>query len=408
MSLWQTLTMALKNLRANKAYFWQTVIGMIMGVAALMLALVLVQGMVYVVKSVQAQYSDNFFYVCAQTRVESSGRLTGEDMQRLVADNPQLFNASSAEFLVYEGIKYGDEVLDGKYAVAGVDYSFNQIMVALQVAQGRWLLPLDIERERNVCVLGSQVAAGVFGDNTSGATLKIQGNNYEVVGVLQEVANDMQGVNEFIYIPYTNAQKLKNDSFMPTYFENGGYFDRFYIGVTNAENMEAGRKAIYAMRRERLGEDGMVGIFSGEQYTGLMYKALGEALAPVVAMLGLGAFMVLLVGGAGIMNVMLLAVDKRTPEIGVRKAFGARSRDIGRQFIIEAACTGLVGGSLGVVLGAGGCLIVCPALAIPLKPAFLPAAAAASFAVSMLIGLIFGLKPAQQAAKMEAVAALNH
>ena len=383
MSLWQTLTMALKNLRANKAYFWQTVIGMIMGVAALMLALVLVQGMVYVVKSVQAQYSDNFFYVCAQTRVESSGRLTGEDMQRLVADNPQLFNASSAEFLVYEGIKYG-------------------------VAQGRWLLPLDIERERNVCVLGSQVAAGVFGDNTSGATLKIQGNNYEVVGVLQEVANDMQGVNEFIYIPYTNAQKLKNDSFMPTYFENGGYFDRFYIGVTNAENMEAGRKAIYAMRRERLGEDGMVGIFSGEQYTGLMYKALGEALAPVVAMLGLGAFMVLLVGGAGIMNVMLLAVDKRTPEIGVRKAFGARSRDIGRQFIIEAACTGLVGGSLGVVLGAGGCLVVCPALAIPLKPAFLPAAAAASFAVSMLIGLIFGLKPAQQAAKMEAVAALNH
>ena len=403
MHLKQTFNIAILNLRSDKTYFWQTMLGITLGAMTLMIVLIISQGVLYMTKLTAGEFNPNVLRLILQTKLEDSYKLKIDDLQQMVSDKSYLFTSISPAILITEGLKYENKLLDGEFAVYGVSESFNQIMTTINIAQGRWLLPMDVVREQKVCIIGNRLAVEILGEDAIGKSIKIQGDNYTVVGILQNVNSDLQGVNDFIFIPYTNARKLSIYRTSSVYEQNSVGFDVVFFTVTETADMQEAYSAIREVCQENMEQNAIAGIMN---YDGIVDE-IHKALSPIIVMLGFVSIIIILTGGTGIMNVMLLAVSKRTPEIGVRKAFGATYKDIVWHFIGEAACISVVGGLLGVILGLPLGWVACKIIHVVFSFAFVPASAIVSFAIAVGLGIFFGVKPARQAAKMEIVDAIN-
>ena len=267
----------------------------------------------------------------------------------------------------------------------------------LTIARGRDLALLDIEKYNQVCVLGAQAAKTFFGSaDPVGKELSVNGNKFLVAGVytarLSDESADQSGLDNFIVFPYTARRLLGGDK--PTEF------------LVKARSSEAMTEAISRLSGFLKGlvdqNTGGYNVYSESQWQ----EQSNEYLSMIGLVLGGIAAISLAVGGIGIMNIMLVTVTERTREIGIRRAIGAQRSSIVAQFLIEAAMLCGIGGIVGILFGTAGSVILSTLL---MQMTIFPPVkvTVGAFALSVALGIIFGSYPAAKASKLQPVEALR-
>ena len=265
---------------------------------------------------------------------------------------------------------------------------------------GRFITDSQIERRERVAVIGATVAKNLFGnEDPIGKDIRIHKNSFKIVGVLDEKGSGAMGndQDDVIVVPYTTMMER---------VMGVDYLRMIYIQAKEGQDLERVQADIENILRVRHGiKNPDLDDFNVNNMASIM-KAVEENTATMTLFLGAVAAISLLVGGIGIMNIMLVSVTERTREIGVRKALGATYRTIITQFLIEAVVISLVGGAIGIVVGIGASQLI--ATVAKLKTVVTTGPILLSFGFSMSIGLVFGLYPARKAAKLNPIDALHY
>lgn len=407
MEIKQLFITSLKSLLVNKVRCLQVMICMMAGVAGVVTLLNICQPMFAVADYIFSQYnSPDTINFSVMTNVNNANRADIEDMRHLVADNPDIIKAVSPHIASSINLTVRETMAErpSGYYVFGVDENYMQTMSGLSLVAGRFFKPMEIDREQKVCVVGYSVNKDLA-DKALGNNLRIWGENYEVIGVLDLCASDY---NLGVLIPYTNLKRMQGENTTPFYGSNDRFYvDTYYIKANGEENISNARLAAVAMLENKSGEMNRDWYYMSASYRYFQDSAK-VSIYQTLSVFTMFIVVLLLVGGIGVMNVMLAGVQARTKEIGLRKAFGATNKAIKRQFLTEAIIISLLGGLLGCGLGVVGTYVGCWLTITPLS--FLHFSIV-PFAIALLVtvgtGVLFGTYPANQAAKMEIVDAIN-
>ena len=415
MNFTQSFRLAIKSLTTSKMRALLTMLGIIIGVGAVIVILSLGNGLTGMVQ----QQIDKMGINMIQMQLWSTGpgmMPEPEDFYALVDGNPDVLTGVSPYIAPNGVVRHGDEKYDrtNVYGVSEIMYNAvtNYTMDGEQLAKGRFISYLDVERRENVCVIGAYLEEDAFGGDALGKTLSINGRVLTVVGVLKRNAElEMLpgSQDDQIYMPYTTVMEIIGDRWAGMYI----------FTSTSGETADAAKRVIETwLNGFYRTDDGMYNDFyittmaeQANQINGMMGVAMGVLVAI--------AAISLLVGGIGIMNIMLVSVTERTREIGVRKSLGAKRRDIRSQFVIEAGTTSAIGGLLGIGFGCllakalemllGGMLVASLGTSgITFNATPTLGAIGLSFGVSVGIGILFGYLPANKAAKLNPIDALRY
>jgi putative ABC transport system permease protein len=284
--------------------------------------------------------------------------------------------------------------------VVGTTPSFLPVR-SFEVAKGRFVSNLDVERSTQVMVLGSEMAENLFGDkNPIGERVRLRGISFEVIGVMQSKGSFLgQSQDDAVYLPITTmASRVVGRTSpygIPVTFISIAAKDQASIPAAEFQVTN-----LLRLRHQIVDEDDFV-----LQTQKDILSIVGTITGALTILLAAIASISLLVGGIGIMNIMLVSVTERTQEIGLRKAIGAGATDILMQFMIEAVILSAIGGVVGTVVGCSGILLV--GAFTPLSPVISPAAVTLAVGVSGGIGLFFGVVPARRAASLDPIVALR-
>lgn len=323
--------------------------------------------------------------------------LVWEDAQAIVNQVPTVTEVAP-QISSRQVISYRNQNMDA--LVIGVTAEF-LIVRSFDVAKGRFFSDIDLKRNNRVAVIGPEIAERFFGkQNPLGQSIRVKNITVKIVGVM-EAKGSFLGNNqdESVYLPLTTMANQIVGKTSP-------YGTEVSFISLSAKNEEAIRAAkfqtenLLRLRHKIVGEDD----FHVQTQKDIL-EVVGTITGGLTAMLAAIAAISLLVGGIGVMNIMLVSVTERTQEIGLRKAIGARERDILIQFLIEAVILSGMGGLLGTTLGIG--IIILIGAFTPLSTAVSTSAIILAVGVSGCIGLFFGVFPARQAAKLDPIVALR-
>ncbi len=405
------ISSSLTTIATRKARSFLTILGILIGVAAIIAVMSIGEGATKLIMSEIDQLGANTVTVSPGT-MESGfvdfffvEPLTQDDFDALRRSvNVPNLSSIMAGVIVPGSVSYQARVYGGAMTMGG-DAEFFTETYNMAPVRGVNFSDVDINNNERVAVIGSRVEEELFGlDDAVGERITIAGVRFLVVGVYEE--RGFVGpvdMDNFILIPYTSAQ---------TYILGNNHYDEFYIKVDSADNVNRAIADIRATLREtrniQPGESDDFTIMSQES----MQKMIGDVMNILSAFLIFVVSIALLVGGIGIMNIMLVSVTERTKEIGLRKALGATNSAILRQFLWEAVTLTVIGGLFGIIFGAlisfGVSRILTQVLAFDWKFVFPVEAAVLGIGMSALVGLIFGLYPARKAARKDPVEALQY
>ncbi len=391
MNIKQAFTLALKSLAGSKMRSFLTMLGIIIGVAAVIVIVSIVNGMT---KDVLEQFeSMGATTITVSVRGRGGNRsVSVDDMQNLVDDNPEFLESMTPSInLAGATAKNGNTNVDVSQCI-GVNEYYTHIK-CLEIQYGRSIEYADYENRLNNCVIGTYIANELFGtQNVIGENIKINGVSMQIVGVFEETGDSKQAsADDIILIPYTLASKLTRN------FSFGSY-------IFNASSKEVANDA------QELIDNYLLGVFSNSnaysvQNMSNMIDTINELTNTMSLVLAGVAGVSLLVGGIGIMNIMLVSVTERTREIGIRKSLGATPWDIMSQFVVEAVTTSCLGGVIGILLGIGASF---GATLLDMTAAISVPAIIISFTVSAMIGIAFGYFPAKKASRLNPIDALRY
>lgn len=400
MTLLEAAKVAVAAILANRLRSFLTVLGVVIGVLSVVLLVAIGVGARDEVLSGVEELGSNLLFVAPGTfqfgSVPSLSKFTLDDVQALERELDGRAaisgNLASGE-QVRAGMGSGaPESTQAFASVLGVTASFDRV-VSRPLARGEFLTDSDIATGRRVAVLGADAADGLFGgQDPIGKSVTIAGLRFRVIGVVERLgaALGVQRDSE-ILIPITAAQRMFGTRRVDTIF----------VKAPNADDITAVAEQVRSVLGQRL-DPSDFSVLTQDQILGVV----GDILEVLTAVLAAIAGISLLVGGIGVSNIMLVSVQERTREIGLRKALGARTRDITVQFLMEAIALCGLGGVIGIGLGIG-----LARLATALTP--LPAtvtwwSVALAFGVSVIVGIAFGVYPARRAGRLDPVVALRY
>lgn len=404
----QCLKMAIKSLSTSKMRAFLTMLGIIIGVASVIIIMSMGNGLQI--------YINNMFSELGTTTITVS--LTGRGSTRMVDDDD-----------MYEFFEENKDVFDcmsptvGSTNVMGMSISTMSAQVRTDVdkeiyspsvtgvgedylkckkhdlEKGRDISFIDVDKNRKVCVVGAfydYLYEDIYENGVLGQDIKINGDRYTVVGVVEEQDDrtNEKGSDNYVYVPYTTASKyISRNAAVTNYVflaKNEDYIDNCITLLKNRLYKTYQNENLYS-------------VTSSTTIINMMNDMIGIMVSVLTGIASIS----LLVGGIGIMNIMLVSVTERTKEIGIRKALGARGRHIRLQFVIEAGTTSAIGGLLGIGLGIGAGSVISTLIAeLDVVPT--PTAIIVAFGVSVAIGVLFGYLPANKAAKLNPIDALRH
>ena len=392
--IYQSFKMAVKAIAGNKMRSFLTILGVVIGVVAIVVLVSIGQGAnSSVVESIEGMGTN---LITANINARRMNPIDLDSLNELAQNEAISYVApiSSVSGTVKAGTTtYDDGVVQG--TTPGYESIRNWT-----VAEGRFLQQPDIDNRSFVAVIGSEAATEMYGTTHAvGETFSLNGYTITVVGVLEAVGSSASGSNDNqILIPFTLAQRLSNQTSISS----------FYVSAASSAQVEQAQAAVESYL-EKAFENYNTRSF-GTQYSVFnqteMLSTLSETTNTLTLMLGGIAAISLLVGGIGIMNIMLVSVSERTRKIGIRKAIGAARGNILTQFLIESLVVSLMGGLLGLAISVVAVKALAPVLqmtlTIPVNVAWM------AIAFSVFIGVVFGMYPANKASKLRPIEALHY
>ncbi|MBM6823828.1 ABC transporter permease [Veillonella magna] len=396
--------MAWASLIANKMRSLLTMLGIIIGVAAVIALVSIGFGVRQQIQDSISSLGSNLLMVYPGAPRTPGVRPTAASQKTLKVKDYETLKklndvdmispvaGSSSYVIVYTNKNWTT-------TVNGINSDF-QYINNWTMKSGRFITDAQVERRERVAVIGSTVAKNLFGDeNPVGKDIRIKNDPFKVVGVLDTKGSGSFGndQDDIVFIPYTTAMER---------VRGVDYLSMIYIKAKDGADLNRVQSDIENIMRVRHKiKNPELDDFNVRNMATIM-ETVNETTGTMTLFLGAVAAISLLVGGIGIMNIMLVSVTERTREIGVRKALGATYRVIVMQFLIEAVVISLIGGAIGVVFGIGASKLISAATSmktvISMGPILL------SFGFSMAIGLIFGIYPARKAAKLNPIDALHY
>ena len=416
MNFTQSFKLALKSLRTSKMRAFLTMLGIIIGVGAVIVIISLGNGLTGMVQQQVDKLGVTQIYAYTWGMGDgTTSNITPDEMFAFVEEHPEAFDGITPWVSGGTGVRQGNTEFK-KTNIYGVSEAMYRpetgtTLDGSTLARGRYLQYVDVAMRQNVCVIGAYLEINAFQGDALGKSLLIGGIPYTVVGVLAQNSDSLQegGGDDAVYIPYQNAMQLSGTSYVSLYQITAASRDI----VPSAQILL--RDFLQDFYKD---EDAWYNAYLVESMldqVNMINAMMAVAMAVLVAIAAIS----LLVGGIGIMNIMLVSVTERTREIGIRKSLGAKGKDIRRQFIIEAGTTSAMGGILGILFGClmamgigsllGGMLISqmgVSGLTFNATPTF--GAISVSFGVSVGIGVLFGYLPANKAAKLNPIDALRY
>lgn len=405
----EVFRIALRTLRQHKLRSALTMLGVTIGVGSVIAMVGIGQGAGAMVKAQIEGLGSNMLLVFSGSVTTGGARagtgtayaLTVEDAKAITRECPAVAITSYSKREMNQ-VVYGNQ--NWNTFIAGVTPEY-QIIRNWSVLNGTFFTPRDMERADTVCVLGSKVAENLFGvgEDPVGKTVIIKKVPFRVIGVMSPrgaIAGSGQDQDDQVFIPFTTAEWKIIGSILP------GYINVIFASAISQEAIPEAEQQIKDLLRQRhhLPKE------APDDFTLMNLKEVSEmqqATSKVLTyLLGSIASVSLIVGGIGIMNIMLVSVSERTREVGIRMAIGAKRNDILVQFLIESVVLSCIGGLIGLALGIGGSQLLSllgrwPVLISPLM-------VLVAFCFAVLVGVIFGIYPANKASKLNPIEALRY
>ena len=412
MNVSQSFKLALKSLRTSKMRAFLTMLGIVIGVAAVIVIISLGNGLTGMVEQQVEKVGITQMYAYAWGRGDGTTlNLAPQQMYDLIEAHPDVFDGVTPWVGAGSGIRHDGAEFE-KTKIYGVSEAMYRPQTGTTLdgntlTGGRYLQYVDVVRRQKVCVIGAWLEQEAFRGDALGKELTIGGVPYTVVGVLAREREEMTegGSDDVVYIPYENALELTGSRNVTLY----------QVMAVSRDTVSQGKALIADMMQNFYQDKDAYYIETMLESVNMINAMMGVAMAVLVAIAAIS----LLVGGIGIMNIMLVSVTERTREIGIRKSLGAKRRDIRSQFLIEAGTTSAMGGLIGILLGCllatgigsvlGGMLLEqlgTSGITFNATPTF--GAILVSFGVSVGIGVLFGYLPANKAAKLNPIDALRY
>ena len=418
-TLTENIRMALRALRSNKLRAALTMLGIIIGVSAVITLVSVGRGVENYINAAFGSIGTDLLFVIPgspkdvtsgpPTQVVQGNVMLGPSLSlkdlEAVQDTRRVPDAAvvAAEVQTVASVAVGSEVVQPP--VSGVEPGYD-VAREWKTVSGRFIDDGDLVARARVAVLGQTVVKDLFPDKDPvGETIKLNQQPYKVIGVLEAKGGGMGGDQDnHVYVPLTTAHNelypLRNKAGVPI-------VNLLYVmpreGVDNAAVIEQIKTTLRAQHNINYRDEDDFAVFSQADFL----AAFGAIIGAVTIFLSAIAAVSLIVGGIGIMNIMLVTVTERTREIGLRKAIGAKRRDILAQFLIEAMTLSLLGGILGIIIGTGGAIAI-GKLVENFNPVVAPASVMMAVGFSMAVGLFFGLYPAWRASRLNPIEALRY
>ena len=403
--IFEIIKLAIESLKANKLRTFLSMLGIIIGVGAVIAIVSIGSGAREQITARISNLGSNIINIMPGTSRGWGGRVSrssGEIFTLELADYIEKLSPSVKRVVP---ISQGSGLLikenfNIQTTIIGTNADYQEIN-NYNLAMGQFINEGDLDISRNIVVLGSELAEELFGNNNPlGEKIKLSYEKrdylFTVIGVMEEKGAGLTGdLNEQAYIPITTfMKKLSNSRFVSYYTAQANSSDEAPAAVGEIE--------YFLIKYLEDEEQEKFNLLSQDQ----ILDTISSVTASLSLMLGGIAAISLLVGGIGIMNIMLVSVTERTREIGIRKALGAKNKNIMSQFLIEALSLSGMGGLIGICFGWLGAYAIAQAGKWPLVVA--PISVLLAFGFAVIIGLFFGLYPAMKAAKMDPVDALRY
>lgn len=399
----ESFLMAWASLIANKMRSILTMLGIIIGVAAVIALVSIGNGVKQDIQNSISSLGSNLLMVMPGAPRTPGVRPSSGSMKSLKVSDYEAISK-------LDGVKAASPMTNGSYvviyqnknwttSVSGVSYNYLDVN-NWSMKSGRFLSEKNVQNRERVAVVGKTVVKNLFGDEDPvGAEIRVKNIPFRIIGVLNSKGSGAMGndQDDMVIIPYTTAMER---------VEGVDYLRMIYVVGKDENGIDRLQSDIENLLRVRHGiKDTNLDDFNIQNMNSIM-ETMEETTGTLTLFLGAVAAISLVVGGIGIMNIMLVSVTERTREIGVRKALGATYNVIVTQFLIEAVVISLMGGIIGIALGIGASKLI--GLASGMSTVISIPTIVMSFAFSMAIGLIFGIYPARKAAKLNPIDALHY